>query len=222
MDNLPETNNTEEPLKVLHKSFLNPNINIPTILETLNAASAALDAYLTKHDWEDFVVFLDNLPEFPKERVPRKKNIACRVIKQLEVKYGEKTHSRDFAAIANSVDEILRVDAGPQGALLQNMVKSCLQRVADLEASSSVLNPDKKVEDSIVKYVGEIRNLMMDIGKYHKETLDTQSMIASQVKGEVGMVMEAVKETAMALFPAKIEDFQKILISKLTQYQKGK
>lgn len=204
------------------RNLLNPNINIPTILDMLNSGPAAYETYLATKNWEDLVVFLDNLPGFPKERVPRKKNIVFRVLKQMEVKYGAKTHSRDFSAIANSMDEILRLDAGPQGALLQNMAKSCIQRIADLEASSSVLNPDKKIEDSIVKYVGEIRNLMDAINKYHKETLDMQSVVAVQVKSEVNMVMESVKESVMAMFPAKVEDFQRILISKLTQYKKDK
>jgi hypothetical protein len=211
------------PAHITAKNLLNPNINIPTILEMFGAGAEAYDSFLKNNNWEEFVLFLENLNGFPKERIPRKKNVVYRVIKQLEIRFGQKNrHSRDFSAIANSVDDILKLDAGPQGALLQNMIKGCVQRIADLEAASSVLNPDKKTEDSIVKYVGEIRNLMEAVSKYHRDTVDTREQIARQVKAEVHTVMDAVKDAVMALFPAKIEDFQKILISKLTQYKKDK
>jgi hypothetical protein len=212
-----------EPTKALPKKNLsNPNINIPTLLEMFGMAAPAYAAYLKEKNWEDFVAFLDNLPEFPKDRVPRRKNIVYRVLKQLEVKYGTQSQSKEFAAIANSVDEILRLDAGPQGALLQNMAKACLQRITELEAASSTLNPDKRIEDSIVKYVGEIRNLMQSINTYNKEVITMREAVAKQVKEEVNLVMDSVKETVMTMFPAKVEDFQKILISKLTQYKREK
>ena len=208
------------PDALIGMNLLNPNVNVPKLLELFGAGAAAYDAYLKQGKWEDFVVFLDNIPGFPKERIPRQKNIAIRMLKQLEVRFAPKAQTKEFAAIANSVDEILRLDAGPQGALLQNLVKACLQRIMDLESASSTLSPDKRTEDSIVKYVAEIRNLMESISTYHKTIAETRAEVAKQVKEEVTVVMNAVKESAMALFPDKIEDFQRVLISKLTQYKK--
>ena len=208
------------PDALIGMDLLNPNVNVPKLLELFGAGAAAYDAYLKQGKWEDFVVFLDNIPGFPKERIPRQKNIAIRMLKQLEVRFAPKAQTKEFAAIANSVDEILRLDAGPQGALLQNLVKACLQRIMDLESASSTLSPDKRTEDSIVKYVAEIRNLMESISTYHKTIAETRAEVAKQVKEEVTVVMNAVKESAMALFPDKIEDFQRVLISKLTQYKK--
>lgn len=208
------------PDALIGVNLLNPNVNVPKLLELFGAGAGAYDAYLKAGKWEDFVVFLDNIPGFPKERIPRQKNIAIRMLKQIEVRYAPKAQTKEFAAIANSVDEILRLDAGPQGALLQNLVKACLQRIMDLESSSSTLAPDKRTEDSIVKYVSEIRNLMESISSYHKTISETRAEVAKQVKEEVNVVMGAVKESAMALFPDKIEDFQRVLISKLTQYKK--
>jgi len=219
--NPDETPTTQAlPDALIGVNLLNPNINVPKLLDLFGQGAAAYDAYLKRENWEDFVVFLDNLNGFPKERIPRQKNIALRMIRQLGVRFAPKAQPKEFAAIANSVDEILRLDAGPQGALLQNLVKACLQRIMDLESASSTLAPSKQTEDSIVKYVAEIRNLLESISSYHKTIAEIRADVSRQVKEEVMVVMGAVKESAMALFPDKIEDFQRVLISKLTQYKK--
>ena len=201
--------------------FSDKNTTIIEMLETLKKGREAYDAYTKNYKLNELYDYLTSLQEIPSDRIPQRPNILKRVANTIvETFRPETVNKKDFSVIFEQMDDILKVDAGPQGALLQNLVRACLNRITDLEVTSPAQDSNKNVEASIVKYVGEIRNLVDSINQHAKSSEELRDVVAKQARMENQVIMDAVKETVLAMFPAKMAEFQRLLLSKLTSFKK--
>jgi hypothetical protein len=201
--------------------FSDKNVTIIEMLETLKKGREAYDVYTKNYKLNELYDFLTSLSEIPSDRIPQRPNILKRVANTIVESFRPETvNKKDFSMIFEQMDDILKVDAGPQGALLQNLVRACLNRITDLEATSPAQDSNKNVEASIVKYVGEIRNLVDSINQHAKSAEELRDVVAKQARMENQIIMDAVKETVLVMFPAKMSEFQKVLLSKLTSFKK--
>lgn len=201
--------------------FNDKNFTITEMLTALNKGREAYDIYTKDYKLEDLYNYLTGLPEIPPDRIPQRPNILKRVANTIVNEFRPETvNKRDFSMIFEQIDDILKMDAGPQGALLQNLVRACLNRIADLETQAPAADSNKNVEASIVKYVGEIRNLVDSINSHTKDAAELREIVAKQARLENQVIMDAVKETVMVIAPAKMGDFQRVLLSKLSSFKK--
>lgn len=201
--------------------FGDKNVTITDMLESLDKGKAAYDVYTKNYRLQDLYDFLTGIPEIPADRIPQRPNILKRVANTIVTAFRPDTvNRRDFGAIFDNLDDVLRVDAGPQGALLQNLVRACLNRISDLEKTNPTQDSNKNVEASIVKYVGEVRNLVDAINNQAKAVGDLRETVAKQARMENQVIMDAVKETVLVVCPAKMADFQRVLLSKLSSFKK--
>ena len=201
--------------------FKDKNTTIIEMLETLGKGREAYDAYTKNYQLNELYDYLTSLHEIPADRIPQRPNILKRTANTIVEAFRPQTVTKkDFSLIFEQMDDILKVDAGPQGALLQNLVRACLNRISELEATSPTQDSNKNVEASIVKYVGEIRNLVDSINQHAKSTTELREVIVKQARIENQVIMDAVKETVSAMFPNKMADFQRVLLSKLTSFKK--
>lgn len=201
--------------------FHDKNVTICQMLESLGKGQEAYSVYTKNHKLSELYDYLTSIAEIPVDRIPSRPNILKRLANQIYSNFRPETVTkRDFGLIFAHLDDILKVDAGPQGALLQNLVRGCLNRIADLEAMTPAEDTNKNVEASIVKYVGEIRNLVSAINEHAKDNSELKELIVKQARAENQLVMDAVKETVLMMFPHKMEDFQRNLLSKLTSFKK--
>jgi len=201
--------------------FKDKNVTIIEMLETLGKGREAYDVYTKNYVLQELYDYLTSLHEIPTDRIPSRPNILKRTANTIVEAFRPQTVTKkDFSLIFEQMDDILKVDAGPQGALLQNLVRACLNRITELEATSPTQDSNKNVEASIVKYVGEIRNLVDSINQHAKSATDLREIVAKQARLENQVIMDAVKETVLLMFPSKMADFQKLLLSKLTSFKK--
>jgi hypothetical protein len=201
--------------------FKDKNVTIIDMLETLKKGREAYDVYTKNYKLNELYDYLTSLSEIPADRIPQRPNILKRVANTIVDAFRPDTVAKkDFSAIFEQMDDILKIDAGPQGALLQNLVRACLNRISDMENTSPTQDSNKNVEASIVKYVGEVRNLVDSINHHAKAAEDLRETVAKQARMENQVIMDAVKETVLSLFPAKMADFQRVLLSKLTSFKK--
>jgi hypothetical protein len=201
--------------------FADKNVTIIEMLETLKKGQDAYAVYTKNYKLDELYEFLTSLSEIPADRIPQRPNILKRVANTIVTSFRPETvNKRDFSMIFEQVDDILKVDAGPQGALLQNLVRACLNRISDLENTSPAEDSNKNVEASIVKYVGEVRNLVDSINQHAKSASEMREAVAKQARMENQIIMDAVKETVNTMFPAKMAEFQRLLLSKLTSFKK--
>jgi uncharacterized coiled-coil DUF342 family protein len=105
---------------------------------------------------------------------------------------------------------------------MQNMIKACLNRIVELESTSSTTDSTRSNETAIVKYVAEIRNLVESINSRAKDLSELKASVSSQAQKENQIVLDAVREVAAQLFPNKLEDFRRLLLSKLTAFKERK
>ena len=202
-------------------NFNDKNTTITEMLETLKKGREAYDVYTKNYKLQELYDFLAGIQEIPVGRIPSRPNILKRLANTIVEKFRPETvNKKDFSIIFEQMDDILKVDAGPQGALLQNLVRACLNRITELEATSPTQDSNKNVEASIVKYVGEIRNLVDSINQHAKSTSDLREVIVKQARIENQVIMDAVKETVLVMFPTKMSDFQRVLLGKLTSFKK--
>jgi hypothetical protein len=201
--------------------FKDKNITIIEMLETLGKGAEAYDVYTKNYQLSELYEYLTSLSEIPADRIPQRPNILKRTANSIVEAFRPQTVTKkDFSLIFEQMDDILKIDAGPQGALLQNLVRACLNRITELEATSPTQDSNKNVEASIVKYVGEIRNLVDSINQHAKAADDLREIVAKQARMENQIIMDAVKETILAIAPNKMADFQRVLLSKITSFKK--
>jgi hypothetical protein len=201
--------------------FKDKNITIIEMLETLGKGAEAYAVYTKNYQLNELYDYLTSLSEIPSDRIPQRPNILKRTANSIVEAFRPQTVTKkDFSLIFEQMDDILKIDAGPQGALLQNLVRACLNRITELEATSPTQDSNKNVEASIVKYVGEIRNLVDSINQHAKAADDLREIVAKQARMENQIIMDAVKETVLAIAPNKMADFQRVLLSKLTSFKK--
>ena len=188
------------------------------MLERLSIAEQAWSAYMENKVKDDLINYLNSVPEFPKDKLPKGIIGINKLINVLIRRFGSgntPVKSKDFEIIQRDLDHILRLDAGPDGALLQNLIRACMDRIADLENTSSTKNADRNVETAIVKYISEIRNLISAVNDMHKVQLSVRDSIRNQVNRDIETVMDAVKEVVSLMMPLRIDDFKRLLSAKL-------
>ena len=191
------------------------------MLGILKKGKEAYDVYTKNYKLDELYEYLTSLHEIPADRIPQRPNILKRTANTIVTTFRPNTVTKnDFSMIFEHMDDILKVDAGSQGALLQNLVRACLNRISELESTSPAEDSNKNVEASIVKYVGEIRNLVDSINQHAKSTAELREIIAKQARLENQIIMDAVKETVLVMFPTKMGDFQRVLLNKLTSFKK--
>lgn len=120
-----------------------------------------------------------------------------------------------FETLATEVDKVLALELPPQGAILQNILKGCVLRIKELEQTD-----DLKKDTSIVKYVGEIRNLMQDINKEYKEQVLSRKEIKRIVDAEIKLLIDTVRDTIQEVVPDKKIIFEQVLQGKLLSFKK--
>lgn len=200
--------------------FHDKNVTICDILESLNKGSEAYAAYTKNCSLKELYEFLLSIPEIPPSRIPSRPNILKRTANTIVETFRPAVKaSRDFGLIYKNLDDVLHIDAGPQGAMLQNLVKACLNRIVELESSSSSVDSTRSNETAIVKYVAEIRNLVASINAHAKDLSELRTAVSDQAKKENQIILDAVREVVTTLFPTRIEDFQRLLVSKISGLQ---
>lgn len=213
--------------KVLPKyskiDLTDPSLRLNRLVEIFDIAEPIIEIYNRTLMWEEVVNFLKSIPDFPKNKIPRAKNSIMRFIYQLkkEAKPEKRKGTRYFLNdIFKNLDKIFQLDAGPQGAVLQNLIKACAKRIVDLEMQSEdgVLN--KNIEDAIIKYIAEIRLLMNGVVNFSEQIQEMQANINRHVREEVSYILDAVKDAFLEVAPSKLDKFQVILNKKLTNIKK--
>jgi hypothetical protein len=201
--------------------FSDRNFTIVSMLQALGKGNEAYAVYTKNYLLNELYDYLTGIPEIPSDRIPERPNILKRTANQIVDAFRPETvNKKDFSLIFEQVDDILKIEAGPQGALLQNLVRACLQRIADLEQTNPTQDSNKNVEASIVKYVGEVRNLIDSINQHAKQDSDLREVIMKQARLENQIIMDAVKETVNVICPTKMADFQRVLLNKLSSFKK--
>ncbi len=197
--------------------FKGPKYKLCDILRMLDKGADAYAAYTKEYKLDDLHVFLTSIAEIPPEKIPKQANTLRRAANAIVREFRPAvTASRDFGVIYRNLDDILRIDAGPQGALLQNMVKACLNRIVELESVSAAQDSTRNSETAIVKYVAEIRNLVESINGHAKDLSELRGAVTDQAQKESQIVLDAVREVVNTLFPGKLEDFQRLLLIKIS------
>ncbi len=194
------------------------NESMIELLERLCIAEQAWSAYMENKVKDDLVKYLNNVPEFPKDKLPKGVIGVNKLVNALIRRFGSgKTpvKSKDFELIQKDLNHILHLDAGSEGALLQNLISACMDRIADLENTSSTNNADRNVETAIVKYISEIRNLIGAVKDMNKVQVSIKESISKQVDRDIGIIMDSVKEVISLMIPTRIDDFKRLLSAKL-------
>lgn len=185
-----------------------------SLLKDLGKDKEAYEAYAAAESAEDLRNYLLTIEGLPKERIPSVPNFLTTLIRALKDEHGahDDKITNSFKQIQSNLSKILRKNVHPEAALLQNIIISTVDRVTQL-ADGKVSD---KGEMAIARYVSDLRSSLKDLSDMHTSYDKMKEEVDASVKRKVETAMVAVRETVQELFPDKFADFQRLLLSKLS------